>query len=286
MFEPDPPRPGLRPRAHVLLARRAEDRAPGGTRLGRGRRGALFHAGRPGRLESGPGRRQGAEAGVVQAHDLSAAPDRRDALQLRLRPGDGRAGRRGLPVPFRGGQRFPCPEHRRSLDPLVCDPVLEPVVLQRHQRGLWRAHGSRAAQAGGAADGHPGDRRSVRRGAGRRVLQGPQQGKVDRSGLGEEFSHFLEDGIVPGAAARMKAYGEPLKAEVESIGERGGMEVSTTRLEFASGSLKVLMYRTPDGKIQQHLLPEGLIWPGPPARRPDDGRGARDLPGKSSIMMP
>ena len=84
-----------------------------------------------------------------------------------------------------------------------------------------------------------------------------QQGKVDRSGLGEEFSHFLEDRIVPDAAARMKAFGEPLKAEVESIGERGGMEVSTTRLEFASGSLKVLMYRTPDGKIQQIFFQKG-----------------------------
>lgn len=84
-----------------------------------------------------------------------------------------------------------------------------------------------------------------------------QQGKVDRSGLGEEFSHFLKDRVIPGAAARMKAYGEPVKAEVESIGERGGMEVSTTRLEFASGSLKVLMYRTPDGKIQQIFFQKG-----------------------------
>ena len=35
------------------------------------------------------------------------------------------------------------------------------------------------------------------------------------------------------------------------------MEVSTTRLEFASGSLKVLMYRTPDGKIQQIFFQKG-----------------------------
>jgi len=41
------------------------------------------------------------------------------------------------------------------------------------------------------------------------------------------------------------------------IGERGGMEVSTTRLEFKAGVLKVLMYRTPDGKIQQLFIQKG-----------------------------
>ncbi|MBP7706618.1 MAG: beta-lactamase family protein [Candidatus Aminicenantes bacterium] len=84
-----------------------------------------------------------------------------------------------------------------------------------------------------------------------------QRGRIDRSRLGEEFSFFLKDAVVPAAAARMKAFGEPLQTVVESIGERGGMEVSTTRLEFASGALKVLMYRTPDGKIQQIFFQKG-----------------------------
>jgi len=41
------------------------------------------------------------------------------------------------------------------------------------------------------------------------------------------------------------------------MGEQGGMEVSTTRLEFKSGILKVLMDRTPDGKIQQVFVQKG-----------------------------
>ena len=84
-----------------------------------------------------------------------------------------------------------------------------------------------------------------------------QVGKVDRSSLGEEFDFFLKPNVIPEAAARLKAYGEPMAAEVESIGERGGMEVSTTRLEFKSGILKILMYRTPDGKIQQLFIQKG-----------------------------
>jgi CubicO group peptidase (beta-lactamase class C family) len=81
-----------------------------------------------------------------------------------------------------------------------------------------------------------------------------QEGRVDRASLGEEFSFFLKEGVIPPAAARLKLFGEPEAAEVESIGERGGMEVSTTRLQFKSGVLKVLMYRTPDGRIQQLFI--------------------------------
>jgi len=84
-----------------------------------------------------------------------------------------------------------------------------------------------------------------------------QEGRVDRASLGEEFNFFLKESLIGPAGARLKPYGEPEEAEVESIGERGGMEVSTTRLQFKSGVLKVLMYRTPDGKIQQIFIQKG-----------------------------
>jgi hypothetical protein len=41
---------------------------------------------------------------------------------------------------------------------------------------------------------------------------------------------------------------------VLSRNERGGMEVTTTRLTFKKGALRVLMYRTPDGKIEQFFV--------------------------------
>lgn len=108
-----------------------------------------------------------------------------------------------------------------------------------------------------AASGIPAIAGPVAADAARGFFKELQRGRVDRTRLGEEFSFFLKDAVVPAAAARMKAFGEPLEAVVESIGERGGMEVSTTRLGFASGALKVLMYRTPDGKIQQIFFQKG-----------------------------
>jgi hypothetical protein len=81
-----------------------------------------------------------------------------------------------------------------------------------------------------------------------------QKGKVDRRELSDEFNHFLTEEKIEGAAKRLKRYGTPTKAEVVSSHERGGMEVTTTRLTFKSGALRVLMYRMPDGTIEQFFV--------------------------------
>ena len=81
-----------------------------------------------------------------------------------------------------------------------------------------------------------------------------QNGEIKRDNLGEEFSIFLSDERIKNAKDRIKALGEPEKVEVESTGERGGMEVAFVRFTFKSGKVKALLYRTPDGKIQEFLL--------------------------------
>lgn len=81
-----------------------------------------------------------------------------------------------------------------------------------------------------------------------------QAGQVDRGGLGEEFNAYLTDQKLRGASERLKSFGEPLKVEVDSVSERGGMEVVRATFTFATGALKGLMYRTPDGKVQQFFV--------------------------------
>jgi CubicO group peptidase (beta-lactamase class C family) len=82
-----------------------------------------------------------------------------------------------------------------------------------------------------------------------------QAGKVDRAQLGEEYSYFLTDEKIRGASARLQPYGEPTKVDTLSVNERGGMEVARTRLAFSGGkTLTGLMYRTPDGKVQQFFV--------------------------------
>jgi CubicO group peptidase (beta-lactamase class C family) len=82
-------------------------------------------------------------------------------------------------------------------------------------------------------------------------------GEIDRSKLGEDFSHYMSKERVEGAKDRLKAMGEPEKVEVEGLSERGGMEVASLRLTFKGVVVKALLYRTPDGKIQEFLLTKG-----------------------------
>ncbi len=81
-----------------------------------------------------------------------------------------------------------------------------------------------------------------------------QSGALDRATLGEEFSAFVTDAKLRASATALKPFGAPTAVSVRSIGERGGMEVSSVGLTFASGALDALMYRSPDGKVQEYLL--------------------------------
>lgn len=79
-------------------------------------------------------------------------------------------------------------------------------------------------------------------------------GKVDRSKLGDEFSTYLTDEKLAGAAERFQKLGEPKSVETLDVGERGGMEVATVEIHFEKETLEGLLYRSPDGKIQQLLF--------------------------------
>lgn len=81
-----------------------------------------------------------------------------------------------------------------------------------------------------------------------------QSGKVDRRQFTEEFNQYLTDDKLAGAARRLKPYGAPRSAEVLGAHERGGMEVTTTRLVFKSGELRALMYRRPNGQVEQFFV--------------------------------
>ena len=81
-----------------------------------------------------------------------------------------------------------------------------------------------------------------------------QSGAIDRAALGGEFNWFLTNEKIKSAAARLKPYGAPTAVTVTMTGERGGMEVSTAELKFAAGTLTTMMYRTPDGKVQQFFV--------------------------------
>jgi D-alanyl-D-alanine carboxypeptidase len=86
------------------------------------------------------------------------------------------------------------------------------------------------------------------------VFRSLQRGKVDRRQFSDEFNHFLTDKMIAGAAQRLSRLGVPQKIEVISAHERGGLEVTSTRLTFKSRTVRVLMYRQPTGIIEQFFV--------------------------------
>jgi CubicO group peptidase (beta-lactamase class C family) len=81
-----------------------------------------------------------------------------------------------------------------------------------------------------------------------------QKGQVARARLGDEYNAYLTDEKIRAASARLTPFGAPVEVKLDSANERGGMEVARTTLVFAKGTLKGLMYRTPDGKVQQFFV--------------------------------
>src|SRR5262245_52940447 len=86
------------------------------------------------------------------------------------------------------------------------------------------------------------------------MLHQLQSGDVNRDNLGEEYSHYLTGDRVRGAKERLGPLGEPDSVELDPAYERGGMEVVTVHFTFKKLKVKAMMYRTPDGKMQQFLL--------------------------------
>lgn len=86
------------------------------------------------------------------------------------------------------------------------------------------------------------------------MLHQLQTGEVKRDNLGEEYSHYLTAERVQGAKQRLGPLGEPESVELDPAYERGGMEVVKVHFTFKTLKMKAMMYRTPDGKMQQFLL--------------------------------
>jgi hypothetical protein len=88
----------------------------------------------------------------------------------------------------------------------------------------------------------------------RSLFEQLQTGQLDRTLLSEELSIYYDDARVQAAAPRLAALGTPSSVTADRPRERGGMEVTTLTFTFAERSIKALLYRSPDGKVQEFLL--------------------------------
>jgi CubicO group peptidase (beta-lactamase class C family) len=90
--------------------------------------------------------------------------------------------------------------------------------------------------------------------AARKFLLELENGTVDRSTLGQDFDLFLTADKLAAARRALNRMGPISNIRIANITERGGMEVATVRFDVGTTSAVGLMYRTPDGKVQEFLF--------------------------------
>jgi D-alanyl-D-alanine carboxypeptidase len=90
--------------------------------------------------------------------------------------------------------------------------------------------------------------------AARKFLLDLEKGAVDRSTLGVDFNLFLRADKVAAGRKALNAMGPISKIRVLNTRERGGMEVATVQFDVGGTSAGGLMYRSPDGKVQEFLF--------------------------------
>jgi CubicO group peptidase (beta-lactamase class C family) len=90
--------------------------------------------------------------------------------------------------------------------------------------------------------------------AAKKFLTELERGQVDRASLGEDFSIFLTQAKIDAGKRALNAMGPISNVRIGGVGERGGMEVATVLFDVGKTPSRGLLYRTPDGKVQEFLF--------------------------------
>jgi CubicO group peptidase (beta-lactamase class C family) len=81
-----------------------------------------------------------------------------------------------------------------------------------------------------------------------------ERGGVDRSTLADDFGAFLTPDKVRAGRTALNGMGKIANIRIAGTSERGGMEVATVLFDVGKTASRGLMYRRPDGKIEEFLF--------------------------------
>jgi D-alanyl-D-alanine carboxypeptidase len=90
--------------------------------------------------------------------------------------------------------------------------------------------------------------------AAKKFLTELEQGRVDRSTISADFDTYLTQDKITTAQHSLNALGPISDIHVAGLRERGGMEVAIVQFKVGSTPAQGLMYRTPDGKLEEFLF--------------------------------
>lgn len=90
--------------------------------------------------------------------------------------------------------------------------------------------------------------------AAKKFLTELEQGRVDRSTISADFDAYLTSTKVAAAQRTLNGMGPITNVRIGGLSERGGMEVATVLFSVGTTTARGLMYRTPDGKVEEFLF--------------------------------
>jgi len=90
--------------------------------------------------------------------------------------------------------------------------------------------------------------------AAKKFLTDLEQGQVDRSAISADFDAYLTAEKIASARRSLNSLGPISNVRVSGLRERGGMEVAIVEFNVGSTATQGLMYRTPDGKLEEFLF--------------------------------
>jgi len=85
-------------------------------------------------------------------------------------------------------------------------------------------------------------------------LSALEKGTVDRSTFTTDFNDYLTPAKVSASKTALNALGPISKVRVVNLSERGGLEVASIVFDVGSNNARALMYRAPNGKIEEFLI--------------------------------
>jgi D-alanyl-D-alanine carboxypeptidase len=88
----------------------------------------------------------------------------------------------------------------------------------------------------------------------RKILEGLQQGRIDRSLFTENANSYFTDQAIRDFAAGLAPLGAPTALTQTRQSDRGGMTFRVFELKFSSKALAIWERDMPDGKIEQYQV--------------------------------
>ncbi len=90
----------------------------------------------------------------------------------------------------------------------------------------------------------------------RKVYDGLQQGKIDRSLFTDNCNSYFTDQALKDYAGSLGPLGAPEAFTNSQISLRGGMTARIYEVKYPKKNLVIIVYQMPDGKIEQYLIAE------------------------------